>query len=154
MPIRFVLLLAVMLLAACSSKQNSTPKCTVSVPPPPVPESSDLCSGEKCNWEVLFPSGKYPVSTEGCRAPVVQQKRPSYPREAFNQCIEGHALVAVFLGHDGVQTSAKLLQSSNKIFDQSALLQASRIFFEPMKCQSELYDSVVLMPLIYRLQPK
>ncbi|WP_394327322.1 TonB family protein [Aquipseudomonas alcaligenes] len=142
-----------MLLAACSSKQNPTPKCTASVPPPSLPETSTVCLGERCNWEVLFPSGKYPASTEGCRAPVVQNQPSSYPREALDQCIEGYAWVAVFLNADGVQTSAKLLQSSNKIFDRNALLQASNIFFEPMKCQSERYDSVVLMPLNYRILP-
>lgn len=153
MPKRLSLLLIIMLLAACSSKQNPTPKCTVSAPAPPLPERSAVCSGERCKWEVLFPSGKYPASTEVCRAPVVQHQPSSYPPDAREQCIEGYAWVAVFLSADGVQTSAKLLQSSNKIFDRNALLQASNIFFEPMKCQSERYDSVVLMPLNYRMHP-
>lgn len=153
MPIRFALLPAVALLVACSPKQNLPPKCITSAPPP-VPEVSAVCAGDKCNWDVLFPSGKYPVTTEGCRLPMVQDRDYlSYPPKALMQCIEGHVWVAIFLGRDGVTTSAKIIQSSNEIFDRPALLDARQLTFEPMECQSERYDSVVLKAWNYKVEP-
>lgn len=70
------------------------------------------------------------------------------------QCIEGHVWVAIFLSRDGVTTSAKIVQSSNEVFDKSTLLEAHQLIFEPMECQSERYDSVVLKVWSYRVEPE
>ncbi|WP_082768119.1 TonB family protein [Pseudomonas composti] len=152
---RFILLPAVILLAACSSTHNLPPKCIVSSPTSPPPEISELCSGKKCDWQVLFPSGEYPATTKDCRSPVVQN--PTYlfyPQKALMQCIEGHVWVAIFLNKDGVTTSAKILQSSNVAFDKAALSQARQLSFEPMKCQSEVYDSVVFKSWSYIIESR
>lgn len=154
MPLRVALLSVVALLFACSSKQSPPPKCIASVPPP-VPALSAVCAGDKCNWDVLFPSGTYPLTTEDCRLPVVQNPdSPFYPTKALMQCVEGHVWVAIFLSRDGVTTSAKIVQSSNEVFDKSTLLEARQLIFEPMECQSERYDSVVLKVWSYRVEPE
>jgi len=57
--------------------------------------------------------------------------QPSYPARAAQSGLEGYVIVQFDVRADGTVENAVVLESSNQVFERSALKAASRFRFKP-----------------------
>jgi len=76
---------------------------------------------------------------------------PTYPGIARETRIEGNVLVELFITRTGVVDSARVVQSSNTIFNRAALNAAYRCRFEPGKIGDQPIQFRWMIPFEFSL---
>lgn|GEM_PF-5900940 len=62
---------------------------------------------------------------------LVQRVEPNYPPTAYANKVEGQVIVSLLLDVDGKVLQAKVLKSSNEIFNENALVAVKQWVFKP-----------------------
>ena len=112
----------------------------------------------------------FPLLVGGCaRSPVSRQsvgdwfepfdvppvltvyEKPQYPERAREQGLEGWVRVKVLVGSDGRVKSARVLRSSDPLFEPAALAAAREFHFTPAERDRRRVRATVLVPVWFRL---
>jgi len=168
-----VILLGLLLIYSCSTKYvvaTETPKGTISVKDSvyyvgfleKLKSYQDSLKGASKSWTY---KGKF-ISKEGVEidprtlpdfVPVekqpepIQSPRAAYPIQAVNEKIEGTVWVKMWVDEQGIPRLATVLESSNKIFNQPALIAGMNWIFRPAQMEGKPVAVYVSIPFKFRL---
>lgn len=85
-------------------------------------------------------------------APVIEkQVEPEYPEYAKQNQIDGTVMVRVTLSAKGKIEDARVVESSNNMFDEPALTAVRQFRFKPAYNRGEPVRSTVMVPVHFRL---
>lgn len=85
-------------------------------------------------------------------APVIEKSfEPEYPEYAKQNNMEGTVMVRVTLSDRGKIEDARVVESSNNMFDEPALTAVRRFRFKPAYNRGEPVRSTVMVPVHFRL---
>jgi len=73
-----------------------------------------------------------------------KQVLPTYPSDAKKKNITGKTIVELLVNSKGLVESAKVLKSTNRIFDEPSLIAAKQFEFEPPADPKRKYFWVVV----------
>jgi len=113
------------------------PKHIPNPSPPPMPGNQPDSDGPTINVPRTAPptpraTPDGPVGAWSDGPPVSMIKvQPSYPARAAQSGLEGYVIVQFDVRADGTVENAVVLESSNQVFERSALKAASRFRFKP-----------------------
>lgn len=109
------------------------------IPPPPLPDTPrpDLSDAQTISVPSADPVPPAPDS-DGMRnflsdGPLVSVAlvQPAYPAIAATQGLEGYVIVQFDVGADGNVSNVRVVESSNRVFEKSAITAAQRCRFKP-----------------------
>jgi TonB family protein len=95
-------------------------------------------------FEDDFPKADYPPE-------LVYMEKPVYPEEARKSNFEGEVHVAMIVDERGYVERAKIWESSDSIFNESAMAAAKRCRFKPAILKGQPVRAGVLIPFHFRL---
>jgi protein TonB len=136
---RFDLVLSI-LLVFCVALLTSS--CTESAPPD---------DSGKVGIESLPSGGTEPIYQFDEPPVLLTEIKPDYPEEAKQSGQQGTVMVRVLVGEDGTVEEAIVLESSNSVFESSAVEAASRCRFKPAKLEGNPTRSHVAIPFQFSL---
>jgi TonB family protein len=85
-------------------------------------------------------------------APVIEKAfEPDYPKYAKQNNMEGTVMVRVTLSDRGKIEDARVVESSNNVFDEPALTAVRQFRFKPAYNRGEPVRSTVMVPVHFRL---
>ena len=82
---------------------------------------------------------------------IEKQVEPEYPEYAKQNQIDGTVMVRVTLSAKGKIEDARVVESSNSMFDEPALTAVRQFRFKPAYNRGEPVRSTVMVPVHFRL---
>ena len=133
---RLILAVAIFAISvvAISCGESSTSEQTAAI------EIETLPQGDSGDF---YPFDEPPVLTS--------YEAPPYPEVAREKGLEGSVMVKITVGVDGTVEDALIRESTDPIFEESALEAAMLSQFKPAKLEGELTKSRVAIPYQFRL---
>jgi protein TonB len=87
------------------------------------------------------------------QAPVLVSKpKAEYPEIAKKMGLEGRVFVQLDVDTTGIVVDAKIIKSSNEIFNQAALSAAKRLRFKPAETRGMKIPVRIVWPIVFTLE--
>ncbi len=82
---------------------------------------------------------------------LIQKIRPKYPEVAKKKRIEGEVRVSIIVNEKGEVESAKIVASSNPIFNKACLEAVYKFKFKPGRIGNKNVKVKLLIPFIFKI---
>jgi TonB family protein len=141
-----VTIAALLVVIGCATRPSQVPDLDMDVKAVPAPSALN----------VPVPNEPFPVGSESdpLEPPhVLYLDVPNYPVVARETKLEGNVLVELVIGRAGTVDSARVVESSNTVFNRAALAAAYRCRFEPGRIGGQPLEFRWMIPFEFTLTP-
>jgi len=122
-------------------------------PPRIESETAQQRSDRKSREESFGTSIKTLSEEDAYEAPrLVQNVTPSYPDEAIKRGVSGRVSVGVIIDKEGLVSTAKIISSSDPVFEMAALEAVRQWRFTPAKKNGNLIKVSLTVPVVFDLK--